>query len=329
MATRDCKTGKVRNTATIKPLQSAHNSLRDAKAEDSVKGKKLPAQPGQKTNPKIKVDSQKVCNEKIKAHQDGEKVLDFSAHMEAVRPCFNKFGQHEPATVRIKNIITQYVGDRDGCGIEELIKELLQNSDDSQATEIHFVLDKRTLPNSRVWKEWKSMQGPALCVHNNSVFTEKDIESIQKLGVGSKSIDPDKTGQFGIGFNVVYQLTDCPILLSDHKDICMFDPHLKYVPGACDERPGGHVDLQQDTNFAKLFPDFMAGFLRGQVSHAGSTIFRLPLRQPNANSQICDMTFSPPDVEAMEATFQSVEFRMFLHSSLLFTKHLNQVTVSS
>lgn len=65
----------------------------------------------------------------------------------------------------------------------------------------------------------------------------------------------------GIGFNVVYQLTDCPILLSDHKDICMFDPHLKYVPGACDERPGGHVDLRQDGTFAKLFPDFMAGFL--------------------------------------------------------------------
>lgn len=41
------------------------------------------------------------------------------------------------------------------------------------------------------------MQGPALCVQNNSVFSERDIESIQKLGVGSKSTDPDKTGQFG------------------------------------------------------------------------------------------------------------------------------------
>lgn len=41
------------------------------------------------------------------------------------------------------------------------------------------------------------MQGPALCVHNDSVFTDTDIESIQRLGVGSKSADPDKTGQFG------------------------------------------------------------------------------------------------------------------------------------
>ena len=44
------------------------------------------------------------------------------------------------------------------------------------------------------------MQGPALCVQNNSVFSDQDIESIQKLGVGSKSTDPDKTGQFGESF---------------------------------------------------------------------------------------------------------------------------------
>ena len=51
------------------------------------------------------------------------------------------------------------------------------------------------------------MQGPALCVQNNSVFSDRDIESIQKLGVGSKSMDPDKTGQFGTS---VYYLKLCP-----------------------------------------------------------------------------------------------------------------------
>ncbi|XP_067946233.1 sacsin-like [Watersipora subatra] len=281
----------------------------------------------EKANPR-KVYEDKITPKPAEVALGHGELVDFSTHMKSIRPTFNRFGQHEPATVRIKNIIAQYVGDRDGCGIEELVKELVQNSDDAQATEMHFILDKRKLSNERVWEEWKSMQGPALCVHNNSVFSDKDIESIQKLGVGSKSQDPDKTGQFGIGFNVVYQLTDCPILLSDHKDICMFDPHLKYVPGACDERPGGHVDLQQDGSFAKLFPDFMSGFLRGQVSHAGCTIFRFPLRQPDTNSKICDMSFAPPDVDAMESVFQSVEFRMFLHSTILFTKSLSQVKVS-
>lgn len=65
----------------------------------------------------------------------------------------------------------------------------------------------------------------------------------------------------------------------------------------------------------------------GHVEHAGCTVFRFPLRQPEVKSQICDMSFSPPDVQAMEVVFQSVDFRMFLHSTLLFTKHLNQVKV--
>ena len=65
------------------------------------------------------------------------------------------------------------------------------------------------------------------------------------------------------------------------------------------------------------------------MNHAGCTIFRFPLRQPNSNSKICDMTFSSPDVEAMETVLQSVEFRMFLHSTILFTKHLSQVKVST
>ena len=64
------------------------------------------------------------------------------------------------------------------------------------------------------------------------------------------------------------------------------------------------------------------------MEHAGCTVFRFPLRQPEVKSQICDMCFAPPDVQAMEVVFQSVDFRMFLHSSLLFTKHLNQVKVS-
>ena len=72
----------------------------------------------------------------------------------------------------------------------------------------------------------------------------------------------------------------------------------------------------------------MSVFTGGQVEHAGCTVFRFPLRQPEVKSQICDMCFAPPDVQAMEVVFQSVDFRMFLHSSLLFTKHLNQVKVS-
>ena len=50
----------------------------------------------------MQIDSKKVCNEQTTATEttflEGE-GFDFAAHMKTVRPTFNRFGQHEPATV--------------------------------------------------------------------------------------------------------------------------------------------------------------------------------------------------------------------------------------
>lgn len=64
------------------------------------------------------------------------------------------------------------------------------------------------------------------------------------------------------------------------------------------------------------------------MEHSGCTVFRLPLRSRGTKSRVCDLTFGEADVAAIEETLQSVEFRMFLHSALIFTKHLSQVKVS-
>ena len=85
-------------------------------------------------------------------------------------------------------------------------------------------------------------QGPALLVHNNRPFTQKDLEGIQNLGVGSKRLDPCKTGQYGIGFSSVYHLTDVPSLLTCLEEqgpvLCVFDPQSAYAPRAGDNQPG-------------------------------------------------------------------------------------------
>ncbi|CAH3178540.1 unnamed protein product, partial [Porites evermanni] len=71
------------------------------------------------------------------------------------------FGQKEELTDRLKRILTGYPGEK------EILKELLQNADDGQATEICFIIDPRNHPEERVLKEsWKALQGPALCVYN-------------------------------------------------------------------------------------------------------------------------------------------------------------------
>jgi sacsin len=164
------------------------------------------------------------------------------------------FGQFEKLTDRIKNILESYPRD---VGI---LKELVQNADDAKATEVQFIYDKRTLPHKRVLQtNANEIQGPALCVYNNKYFSEDDLNGICKLGIGSKRDDPAKTGQYGIGFNAVYHLTDCPSFLSDDNTLCILDPHCEYSPESTQEAPGGRYN-NIDHDFKDIFSDTVSGY---------------------------------------------------------------------
>ena len=188
------------------------------------------------------------------------------------------FGQREDLTQRIKNILSNYP-----CDIT-VIKELLQNADDAKATKMYIILDERShgtdkLPSS----EWKDLQGPALLVWNDKGFSDADFKGIQKLGLGSKRSNWESIGQFGIGFNVVYHLTDCPSFFTNGNSLCVLDPHCRYVPGADKSMPGRQYD-NLDVQFWSNYSDLKAPYLQEDVGGCpkevakGGTLFRFPLR---------------------------------------------------
>ena len=121
---------------------------------------------------------------------------------------------------------------------------------------------------------------PALLVFNDAPFKQSDIEGIQNLGEGNKSYDSLKTGQFGIGFNVVYGLTDVPCLLTraDGDDVlCIFDPHARYLEECSENEPGRM--FRNARNYLKdAFPDIYNTFLPNFFKNEQSAVFRLPLR---------------------------------------------------
>jgi len=124
---------------------------------------------------------------------------------------FKPWGQKQKLTRNLKTILDDY---QDGMAI---IKELLQNADDSGATEVSFLYDQR--PNENLKSQlfdpgMKDWQGPALWVFNNQMFTETDLENITKLNAGTKHSQRMKIGKFGLGFNSVYHLTDVPSILT-------------------------------------------------------------------------------------------------------------------
>ena len=165
------------------------------------------------------------------------------------------FGQTEELTDRLNNILSSYPN------VSDVFKELLQNADDAGSDEIHFVYDPRSHEAEKIIsKSWTPVQNlPALCVYNNRPFTEADIKGIQNVGIGGKRDDMATTGQFGIGFNAVYHLTDCPSFLSNKDTLCVFDPLLKYTQRAGKTCPGRRYETGDQ--FRQTFPDMLSGYL--------------------------------------------------------------------
>ena len=238
------------------------------------------------------------------------------------------FGQREILTRRIQNILRDYPLD------VTLLKELLQNADDAKATKMYVVLDQRFHKTTSILsEEWADLQGPAMLVWNDSVFSEEDLEGIQELGLGSKRSEVDTIGQYGIGFNVVYHITDCPSFVSNGETLCIMDPHCRYAPGANELSPGRRFDRLND-GFWKDFPDMQSAYLRGGVSNMPSdmlkgSLFQFPIRHEKRNiakSEIVD------GIESSKSSLNAKELDIYLRSwmekmkkAMLFLNNISEL----
>ncbi|XP_063599012.1 sacsin-like [Penaeus indicus] len=234
------------------------------------------------------------------------------------------FGQQELLTTRLRNILKEYPCD------SGIMKEMLQNADDAGASEISFIKDFRHHSDEKIIdKTLAPLQGPALCVYNNRCFQEKDIRGIQNLGDSSKEKDPASTGQYGIGFNAVYHLTDAPSFLTRGPDtlygedqretLCLFDPHCWYDPLATKEYPGAqYVNLK---DLRKDYPDSFSGYLDEVILKEEGTVFRLPLRT-RRDSQISSNVMTTSELEE-----KIEEFKKEMSMCLLFLRSVRKISI--
>ncbi|XP_003382551.1 PREDICTED: sacsin-like [Amphimedon queenslandica] len=237
----------------------------------------------------------------------------------------SKFGQREDLTQRIRNILRDYPLN------ESFLKELLQNADDAKAKKVCVILDKRQHGSqTTLSKEWSNdLQGPAILVWNDKEFSEKDLEGIQKLGLGSKRDDDESIGQFGIGFNVVYHVTDCPSFITCNSNVlCVFDPHCKYVLGADKIHPGRQYD-DLNNGFWEKMKDLRSCYLQdpipGQPEHFKTgTLFRFPLRW---NDKLVDQSLVIESKETHSILVMEDQLKQWvkkIEEALLFLNHITQ-----
>ena len=198
-------------------------------------------------------------------------------------------GQSEDLVQRLRGILEGYRVQWD------VFSELIQNSDDAGAKQVKILFDYKSHPCSSVLhKNMEGVHGPALYVFNDSRFTDQDFASILKLSSGNKLNDPSKVGRFGVGFNAVYNFTDCPSFVSDRR-VQIFDPLRKYI-GPLSRDSGIKIRFTDDEAAISTFQDqfrvyqdiFDCDILnRNPYKY---TLFRLPFR--TNRSQLSDKTFS-------------------------------------
>ena len=117
-----------------------------------------------------------------------------------------EFRPREPYTHRLRKILEEYP---DGS---QILREILQNSDDAKSTEQVFILDHNTYPSNKLMEpdlvnykranlKLDRYQGPALLAKNNTIFEERDFQSLLKLADSEKQDQFDKIG--GKKFNLL------------------------------------------------------------------------------------------------------------------------------
>ncbi|CAG8637814.1 1532_t:CDS:2, partial [Funneliformis mosseae] len=144
-----------------------------------------------------------------------------------------EFRPREPYTHRLRKILEEYP---DGS---QVLREILQNSDDAKSTEQVFILDRNTYPSDSLFEpdlennyqrtslKLDRYQGPALLAKNNTIFEERDFQSLLKLADSEKRDQFDKIGVMGVGFNSIYHITDSPSFITGDNYVIL-DPHEWY-----------------------------------------------------------------------------------------------------
>ncbi|MCC7337726.1 MAG: hypothetical protein IT422_21770 [Pirellulaceae bacterium] len=91
-----------------------------------------------------------------------------------------------------------------------ILKELVQNADDAGADELHLT----SYEAMGAYFKHPLLKGPLVCIVNNAEFTLNDACAIHQAGIGTKGLDEDKIGKFGLGLKSVFHLCEALFYVS-------------------------------------------------------------------------------------------------------------------
>jgi hypothetical protein len=214
------------------------------------------------------------------------------------------------------NIIHTIRGLVKGYDRGSIIKEYLQNSGDSGATDLTITFDKRVHQRLE-GTVFEPVMGPSLLITNNSSFSPHDFDSIiSPLSMG-KAKDHNSVGQFGQGFSCSFSVSDHPSFISSGQ-ARWIDVHEVGIGKEIGANLG-EWDIPDPE-----IEDWLETFkLPKQDIDDGTTTFRLPLRD----------TFFATESQISSDVFTFEDFTEWIKewrcnaSNLLFIKNISNLSL--
>ena len=256
------------------------------------------------------------------------------------------YGQQEDLCDRINSLLDKYPNDA------TMFKEFIQNAEDAGASEIAFIIDQREFPAAvgELFSDnenWSNLQKlPSLLIYNNKTMTEDDLIGFSKLGRVSKHDLLESIGQFGVGFNVAYHITDCPMFVSYGpggvpENFCVLDPTCQYTPHVTKASPGKRwklnnqayveqfhkqllpMDIRKFYDFKELSSECMAEL---NENRNGCVVFRLPLtKSTSLTPKVSKISpKSTMNIQKLKALFKTLT--KDAHKLPLFIKNLKCIS---
>ncbi|ESZ90668.1 hypothetical protein SBOR_8948 [Sclerotinia borealis F-4128] len=203
-----------------------------------------------------------------------------------------------------------------------VLRELLQNADDAQASEVKFILDESSYEKENLPPKLAQYQGPALLAFNNAEFKKEHFQSLSQVGNSLKMEDGSTTGKFGRGFNSVYNWTDSPSIVSGHL-LQILDPHHAWSSGG-----NGYDFVKYSENpQVKAHMAVYQSLIKKLDQPFSGTIIRIPLRTADQarTSGISDRSITVSEMAQVLETFTE----SFSTEGLVFMKYVLKISVIS
>ena len=167
-----------------------------------------------------------------------------------------------------------------------IFDHMVQTAEKHEATDIHFFLDKtqHNTTSKTFSDDWRSLQGPALCVYMNKPLTENDFKRLESL-IENDDIPDIIHSVYGdiVWLCTAFKVADVPSILTNSSEygeiLYVLDPSREFIQKV--DKPG--CRFENVGELRSIFPDVMSSFI-GDFSGREGTLFRFPLKNKQATS---------------------------------------------